>query len=430
MLPWKVVRLLLARGAEALVALGLVIVFFLAFMGLLSLSFPQGATLVDLMRSAEGDARGEPEAAAAIGGEQEIDTGSEVALLSHVHRDVKDRAADAIAWSPSREGKRLGDRHAVQTFDRSGATIAFGEGSELTLKENTLVILKGAETLTSRNRRLASLIVVDGELRGTLAAGPGAPVSVEIEAATRTASIRSNAGPDAPAEFSVRVNEDASSTFTVLQGVAEVGSGPNSVSVEPNHAVTVDASGSLGPSRELPPPPAPRSPENGARLDFRTSRSRLRFAWESALPGDGYVLTVARDAGFSDVVDSEDLSSPEFMLGNLRAGTYYWRVSTRRAGLEGPSSAAREFRIARDVKEPGLSVTFPSRVVSQREIVLAGSAEPGSRVYINNEEIQVDASGRFSHALALERGVNTVVVEAIDAAGNVTYRSETIDARY
>jgi len=96
----------------------------------------------------------------------------------------------------------------------------------------------------------------------------------------------------------------------------------------------------------------------------------------------------------------------------------------------GPSSAAREFRIARDVKEPGLSVTFPSRVVSQREIVLAGSAEPGSRVYINNEEIQVDASGRFSHVLALERGVNTVVVEAIDAAGNVTYRSETIDARY
>ena len=139
---------------------------------------------------------------------------------------------------------------------------------------------------------------------------------------------------------------------------------------------------------------------------------------------------MARDTGFREVVNSEVLSSPGFMLGNLRAGTYYWRVSTRREGLEGPASPAREFRIVRDVSEPSLSVTFPGRVVSLREVILTGSAEPGSRVFVNNEEIQVDASGSFSHALVLERGVNMVVVEAIDAAGNVAYRSETVDARY
>src|SRR2546428_13996376 len=109
-----------------------------------------------------------------------------------------------------------GDRHAAKTFDGSAATITCSEGSELAMQENTLVILKKAEALTPRNRRLASLIVVDGELRGTLAVAPDAPVLVEIEAATRSASLRSNAGPGAPAEFSVRVNDDAPSTFTVL----------------------------------------------------------------------------------------------------------------------------------------------------------------------------------------------------------------------
>jgi glucodextranase-like protein len=427
----RLVRLVVARGAEALLALGLVLASFLAFMAILSLSFPQGATLVDLMRSAEGTAPDGREPAAEIGGGQDGPGGSAaIALLSHLRRDVKDRAADAIEWAPAREGMRLGDRHAVQTFDRSGATITFSEGSGLTLQENTLVILKKAEALTPRNRRLASLIVVDGELRGTLAAAPDAPVLVEIEAATRSASIRSNAGPGAPAEFSVRVNDDASSTFTVFQGAAEVSSGQSTVAVAPNHAVTVDPAGSLGPSRELPPPPVLRAPESGARLDFRTSRSRIRFVWDGAVAPDGYVLKLARDPAFRDVVDSEVLSSPEFLLGNLRAGTYYWRVSTRRADLEGPSSPAREFRIARDVREPSLSVSFPGRVVSGREIVLTGTAEPGTRVLVNNEEIQVDASGRFSRTIALERGVNMVVVEAIDAAGNVAYRSETIDARY
>ena len=196
----RLVRMILGRGAEALLALGLVLASFLLFMGILSLSFPQGTSLVDLMRSAESSPAEDRTAAAGPGQEEDGrgGVGPTVAVLSRIRHDVKDRAADAIAWVPAREGMSLGDRHAVQTFDRSGATIAFGEGSELTLKENTLVILKGAETLTSRNRRLASLIVVDGELRGTLAAGPGAPVSLEIEAATRTASIRSNAGPILP----------------------------------------------------------------------------------------------------------------------------------------------------------------------------------------------------------------------------------------
>jgi hypothetical protein len=426
----RLVRLIVARGAEALLAFGLVLASFLAFMAILSLSFPQGATLVDLMRSAESAAPGDREAAVGIGAGQDGSGDAAVALLSNLRRDVKDRAADAIVWAPSREGMRLGDLHAVQTFDRSGATIIFSEGSGLTLQENTLVILKKAEALTPRNRRLASLIVVDGELRGTLAIAPDAPVTVEIEAATRSASIRSNAGPGAPAEFSVRVNGDASSTFTVFQGTAEVSSGQGAVVVAPNHAVTVDPAGSLGPSRELPPPPVMRSPEDGARHDFRTSRSRMRFAWDAGASGDGYVLKLSRDPAFRDVVDSEVLSSPEFLLGNLRAGTYYWRVSTRRADLEGPPGRAREFRIARDVSEPGLSVRFPGRVVTGPEIVLTGTAEPGTRVLVNNQEIQVDAAGRFSHAFALERGVNMVVVEAIDAAGNVAYRSETIDARY
>ena len=127
---------------------------------------------------------------------------------------------------------------------------------------------------------------------------------------------------------------------------------------------------------------------------------------------------------------SELVPKPEFILGNLQAGTYYWRVSTRRGDLEGPSSPTWQVRIARDLREPDLRVEFPDRVVSAREIVVTGVAEPGARVFINNEEIQPEASGGFSHPMTLQRGVNIVVVEAIDPAGNVAYRSETIDARY
>jgi hypothetical protein len=425
----RAVRSFFARGAEVLLAVGLVIAFFLVCMGILSLSFPRGTSLLDLVRS--GRAGEETEAGPNDPGDG---GGPAVAHLSHVLRDVKDKPADAIAWALSREGMSLGDYHAVQTFDRSGATISFSESSELALGENTLVILKKADPSARDNRRLASLIVVGGELRGTLAVSRGAPVSVEIEAATHALNIVSDAGPDARAEFAVRVNEDASSVFTIFSGRAAISSEKGTIDMTPNHAVTVDPAGAFGPLREIPPPPVLLEPEDGVRLTFRASRSRMHFGWEASGPegagGDeAWLLTVARDSGFRDIVSSELLSKPEHTQGNLREGDYYWRVSARRGDLEGPYSPARRFRITRDLMEPRLLVEFPARVVSAREIVLTGSAEPGTRVFINNEEIPVEASGRFAHAITLQRGVNMVVVEAVDSAGNVAYRTQTIDAR-
>lgn len=49
----RLTRFLITRGAEIVFAVGLVIGFFLVFMGLLSLSFPQGTSLADLMCSGD-----------------------------------------------------------------------------------------------------------------------------------------------------------------------------------------------------------------------------------------------------------------------------------------------------------------------------------------------------------------------------------------
>lgn len=428
----RLVRFFLARGAEVLLAIGLVLAFFLVFMALLSFAIPRGTSLGDLMRSGQPA----PEAGGRTGEggdieQDEVGDGRQaVAILSSIRRDVKDKPADAIAWTPSSPGMTLGDYHAVQTSDRSRATIAFSEGSEMALEENTLIIVKSAGRLASGGRRRASLIVVDGELRGAIAVSRDAPGGVEIETATKSASLRSEAAPGRPAEFAVRVNEDASSTITVFQGAAEVSSERGSVVMAPNHAITIDKTGVLGPSREIPPPPPLLEPEQGLRRTFRTSRSSMHLAWQGQGPADAYRLTVARDSAFRDIVTSEVLATPESTVGNLKEGVYYWRVSTHRGDLEGPRSAARQFRMVRNLKEPHLTVNFPDRVVNRAQVVLAGSADPGTRVIINNEEITVSSSGRFSHALTLQRGVNVVVVEAIDAAGNVAYRSQPIDARY
>ena len=45
-------------------------------------------------------------------------------------------------------------------------------------------------------------------------------------------------------------------------------------------------------------------------------------------------------------------------------------------------------------------------------------------------EILTNITGEFEHVLALQPGINIVVVEAVDRAGNVTYESRLIRATY
>jgi hypothetical protein len=44
--------------------------------------------------------------------------------------------------------------------------------------------------------------------------------------------------------------------------------------------------------------------------------------------------------------------------------------------------------------------------------------------------VATDRSGRFSRRIALRHGINIVVVEAVDAAGNTTYRSQLVNGKF
>ena len=423
------IRDLVARGGEAMLAVVLALGFFLCFMGLLSFVFPTGTSLADLMRS-EGLLGDGPAGAGSLldlehpGGGVE----SAVAVLSSVRRQVKDRPADAVAWSEARPGRRLGSHHAVQTAERSQATIRFGESSEMILDENSLVIVKGSDLVPSENRRRASLIVLGGTLRARVAAGGTETLTLEVEAGTAAVHLRTDAPPGKAADFTVQVNDDRSSTFSVFAGGARVVSGRGTTAIAPNQSVTIGPQGLIGPVLLLPPAPEPIAPPPGSSQLYPSSRARVAFRWSAPEGADGWRLAVARDLGFRDLVADERVAEPAFTLGNLRAGRYYWRVRSVRGELEGPDGPIRDFTLHQDRRPPALTVNFPAGVAHRREIVLSGMTEPGTRVFVGDEEVRVDAAGRFTHTLKLKRGVNIVVVQAQDDIGNITYRSGVVNA--
>ena len=60
-------------------------------------------------------------------------------------------------------------------------------------------------------------------------------------------------------------------------------------------------------------------------------------------------------------------------------------------------------------------------------VIVSGRTEPGATVTVNGEAADLDASGSFKKVISMTReGINTVVVRAVDGAGNETVRRENV----
>lgn len=430
----RFLKAVLVRATELVGAVVLVLAFFLASLAILGLSFPRGTSLRDLM-GGTGWSPSEP-----LPANPEIDLGKTphdtgprfVARLTDVYRKVKDKRADWIAWGDSHSGMPLEARHAIQTYARSGATITFDDQSQATLGENSLLVIRGQERPqeapplgTDPSDRTVSLLITDGEMRATHAPGEGAMEIVTSAGAGRILALSPKT------DLKVSVNPDHTSTFSVYVGKAEVTEAGRTVQLAANQTVTVEAGRPPGDPTTLPAIPVPLSPVSGALIPYRSVSPRVTMTWAPADRAETYKVELARDRGFHDLVDVEDhLAASEFTHGNLTAGVVYWRVRGFSGWADGPPSPSQRIELAEDNDPPALQVAFPEGPVSEESVVLRGTTERGAEVFVRNERVPTDPGGRFEFQISLKRGVNVVVVEAHDIAGNATYRSGFLAARY
>lgn len=93
-----------------------------------------------------------------------------------------------------------------------------------------------------------------------------------------------------------------------------------------------------------PRPPVPLQPVAGAVL--RGEGAELK--WSASADADRYLLEIARDEGFSDLVETQPaLQASRFDAAGIdQAGTYFWRISSvADDGEVGPPSDVRHWTL-------------------------------------------------------------------------------------
>jgi len=418
-------KALLGRSLEGAAFVLLVLIFFSVFLSIMNLLFPTGTGLKEIMSRDQDRV-----AANGPGGAAGAAPGKATALLTNLQNTVKSKRENAIAWSAAHKGMPLYDQDAVQTLERSSAMLTFDENSSLELGANTLMIIKSIERNEQARTKRSLLLMVDGDLHGRIAGTGQEALQLEIATPNATARIDTGRLPSNKGDFKVSINPDKSSTITVFQGAAQVTVGGKEVLVGSNKSLTVDADNTLVGPKDLPKTVELVAPDPSRRFLYRDLSPRIKFRWKAAPDATKYHFVIARDPQFQDILIDERLTHTEFTHGKLPHSIYYWRVSALDHWQEGLFSDTWQFNTVQKRSAPELVVNFPPKRVKEKRCSITGSVEPGARVFIMGRRVAIDEEGNFKHPIELARRINVLVVEAIDAAGNVSYRSQLVHGAF
>ena len=421
------------RGAKTVAEVALVALFFLAFLFLLDFLFPAGTGLRTLIRGGETVDLGAEDAGRETGPRGRRDSPPPSApvagYVAMTQNSVQSRQADSVAWEHAAKGMVLHPRDAVQTARNSSASIRVGEKGTIDLGENSLVVLQRVEKDAALREQRSFLLIVDGELRGRIEGTRQHPAALDVASAGGVGRIVSRGGDEGAADLRVSVNPDRETTYSVFEGIAEVEGSGRTVRIGPNEYTVVAPSAPPTSPAALPAAPVLLGPADGAEYRFRSLPPRVRFSWEAGEPAEAYRIVLARDAGFRDRLVDEWVADPSFTHGNLGAGAYFWRASAKRGGVESGYPKARTVVLVQTGAPPPLQAEVGPVPGGDRALV-RGRTAPGASLLVAGKAVVPGERGEFDCFVPLERGINMIVVESSDAAGNTAYRSLRAHGKY
>jgi hypothetical protein len=339
-----------------------------------------------------------------------------------VEGDVEYQKASASEWKTADARTPLVNGDWVKTGDRASAELIFSNGSLYTVGPNALLeiyaaVSPGSTEKTNAVQMRVGTVEVATANESSAVRTPGANVVIESESTTH-----------------VDVDKSQAAQIVATRGAASVSSpaGGPAVRVTSGEAVSSTPQGALSPVRKLVMPPALLSP--GDNQVFQLSPDlKVELLWDKREGATGYMLQVSRSRLFSTREINDRRTGTRAVAQVTSEGAFYWRAaSIGPDGEVGPYSTFRRFRVSggtrptSDRTPPPLTMKTPFHVGGQY-YTIAGTTEPGATVFINDEEVDVESSGAFQKLIALAKvGRNSIVIKAVDAAGNQKVESQTV----
>jgi hypothetical protein len=337
---------------------------------------------------------------------------SQQAHITALDGTVRVKKANSNSWVNADYNVPLEKGDVVQTGPEGMAKIVFNDGTNYTVKQDSLIVVEENSTNEQQQTNVAVAVSTGTVDLTTAMFNQGSKSQVTVAGATASLA------PDSAA----RVSNDPKSDqheIVMKKGNAEVERNGEVVRLADwEKANWRSDSPRLEKSKEIGPP-ALISPANMMPIDSKA----IDFSWTPMANAVGYRLQISRNPYFSSTLVNRKVPTPGAVVSGLAEGAYYWMVQSYDAsGKESAESEKNRFNIIPKDSDTAV-ITLDLDPLSQHGhvIELTGKTEVGARVMVNGQEVPViGVDGSFHYFTPpLPMGESVITITAQNKKGGV-----------
>jgi len=335
---------------------------------------------------------------------------------------VQVKKVNSVTWVEANYHTTLDKGDLIQTASDGAARITFADGTEYTIKSETLVTVE--ENIVTRDRSNTAVRINTGsvDLATSRFSSPDSSAAVSVEDAT--AYLKQNS--KASVKNDPKENDHE---IVVASGSAQVQRGQEKIELTQFEKVSFPSGGPTFKSNILAPPGL-IAPLNQSPVISETPRTAsVHFEWKAVDGAIGYTLRVSPTNMFTRLVKEVKVSGTSTEVTGLEAGDYFWNVSASDAKKETSEfSETFKFSLFAQGKTQEMMLDIEVPRIQGHSAELIGKTEPGAALIINGQPVaNISPDGTFRHFTEpLEPGQHTIVVIGSNRRGGTAKQQISI----
>ena len=362
--------------------------------------------------------------AGAAPGPQKTPTGTaQQAHFTALDGTVRIKKSSSNSWMTADYSVPLDKGDVVQTGAEGMAKIAFNDGTNYTVKQDSLIVIEENSANDQQQTNVAVAVNTGTVDLATATYVQGSKSQVIVAGAT--ASL-------APESAAIVHNNPKSDQHEILlkKGTGQVVRNGETVRLADWEKVSFQAeSPRMAKLKEIGPP-TPISPANMMPIFISGAPKPVEFSWTPMANAAGYRLRVSRNPYFSSTLVDRKVPSADVNVTGLGEGAYYWMVqSYDAAGKDSVESEKNRFTIIpKDKDAVAINLELEPFVQHGHVIEVTGKTEVGARVMVNGREVpMISDDGSFHYFTPpLPPGESVITVTAQNAQGGVNTRQNKV----
>jgi hypothetical protein len=341
---------------------------------------------------------------------------SQQAHITALDGTVRIKKSNSNTWVPADYNVPLEKGDVVQTGSEGMAKIVFNDGTNYTVKQDSLITIEENSANDNQQTNVAVAVSTGTVDLATATYVQGSKSQVIVAGATASLA------PESAARVS---NDPKADQHEILlkKGTGEIERNGETVHLTDWEKVSFQTEAPRMEKIKEVGPPTPISPANMMPIFFSSASKPIEFSWTPMTGAVGYRLQLSRNPYFSSTMVDRKVNTADVMVSGLAQGAYYWMVQSYdpKGKISVESEKNRFTIIPKGTDSVAINLEIDPFIQHGHVLEMTGKTEAGARVMVNGREVPMVGDDGSFHFFTppFPAGESMITITAQNSKGGV-----------